>query len=223
MCFYYLKKTEAEGKLRATKDILRSTYASGLKSPARLGELLVTYEAVTPSEVKRGDMQISFGVHDSPFGPCLVAITERGICQIAFLDTKDDKEAVRTIREKWPEAVMVKNEKKTKLYALHIFAKKHSKKPIHLLIKGTNFQIKVWEALLSIPPGQTSTYAAIAKAIGKGKAVRAVGTACGKNAIAYLIPCHRVLTSGGALGGYRWGLARKKALLLRESVETHFA
>lgn len=212
----YLMNKEVKERLRSSKNILRSTYASGLKSPARLGELLVTYEAITPSELKRGDIKIIYGVHASPFGHCLIAATTRGICQIAFLDTKNNTEAVRTIHEKWPHAEIRKDLKETKRYANRIFARKGAQKPFHLLIKGTNFQIKVWEALLSIPEGQTSTYAAIAKAIGKGKAVRAVGTACGKNAIAYLIPCHRVLTSGGGLGGYHWGLSRKQALLARE-------
>jgi AraC family transcriptional regulator, regulatory protein of adaptative response / methylated-DNA-[protein]-cysteine methyltransferase len=212
----YLKTREVQERLVASKDILRSTYASGLKSPARLNELLVTYEAVTPKEFKAGDVTIFYGIHPSPFGHCLIAATDRGICQIAFMEEKDHQAAKDTIAEKWPEATVVKDEARTRAYAERIFAKTRSKKPFHLLIKGTNFQIKVWEALLRIPEGQTSTYAAIAKAIGKGKAVRAVGTACGKNAIALLIPCHRVLASSGSLGGYRWGLGRKRALLARE-------
>lgn len=214
----YLKNQEVKGRLQSSRDILKSTYASNLKSPARLGELLVTYEAVTPSECKSGEIDISYGIHPSPFGHCLIAATKRGICQVAFMDTQSDQDALRVIREKWPEALVHRDQKYTKLLAERIFARKHSKKPLHLLIKGTNFQIKVWEALLSIPEGQTSTYAAIAKVIGKGTAVRAVGTACGKNAIGFLIPCHRVLASDGALGGYRWGLARKRAVLVRESL-----
>ncbi len=212
----YLKNKNVKERLLASRDILRSTYASGLKSPARLNELLVTYEAVTPKEFKEGNVTIFYGIHPSPFGHCLIAATHRGICQVAFMDTTDDREARRVIREKWPEVEMVRGQQQTTPYAKHIFAKRRAKKPLHLLIKGTNFQIKVWEALLSIPEGQTSTYAAIAKAVKKGKAVRAVGTACGKNAIALLIPCHRVLASSGALGGYRWGLPRKRALLAQE-------
>lgn len=214
----YLKNKEAKERLRSSGDILKSTYASDLKSPARLGELLVTYEAVTPSEVKSGDIDILYGIHPSPFGHCLIAATKRGVCHVAFMDTRSDEDALQVIKEKWPEALVRKDQKGTKVLADKIFAHRRGAKPVHLLIKGTNFQIKVWEALLAIPQGQTSTYAAIAKAIGKSKAVRAVGTACGKNAIGLLIPCHRVLASSGSLGGYRWGLARKRALLAREAL-----
>lgn len=214
----YLLKEEAKNSLTSTNSVLRSAYATGLSSPTRLTELMITYEAISPGELGHGGLEIRYGVHKSPFGHCLIAVTKRGICQIAFLDRTDEAHVLSTIRERWPEALIKKDQEATHAYAERMFDGRRSKKPFHLLIKGTNFQIQVWEALLRIPEGQTSTYAAIAKVIGKEKAVRAVGTACGKNAIAYLIPCHRVLTSDGGLGGYRWGSWRKEALLLRESL-----
>ena len=162
--------------------------------------------------------KVLYSVQQSPFGLCFVAILGKEIAAISFPNTGSKKEVVETLGEKWPKAILEENEATLAPYFKKIFAKSNAsstKKPSFIL-EGTPFQKKVWQALLKIPRGETSTYTAIAKAIGSPKAVRAVGTACGKNNIAYLIPCHRVLTSSGQLGGYRWGAARKKAILAWE-------
>lgn len=203
-----------------SKDVLSAAHASGLSGPGRLHGLMVTHEAVSPGEFKSGEIEITYGIHQSPFGWCLIGITKRGICHLSFMEDNHEEKAVRLIERSWPKAVLVKNNKKTERYVKQIFnpRKKQSKRPVHLLIKGTNFQIKVWEALLAIPDGQVASYAQIARAAGNPKAVRAAGTSCGNNAIAFLIPCHRVLTSAGGIGGYRWGTGRKEAMLAWESI-----
>lgn len=157
---------------------------------------------------------ILYGVHSSPFGLCLIAIEGQKICYAAFAHTKSDAAAKKIVGEAFPLARITKNISATKLFAERIFKQK---KTVPFSMNGTAFQIKVWNALLKIPKGKTKTYKDIAEVIGSPKAVRAVGTACGKNSIAYLIPCHRVVASGGKLGGYRWGLQRKHAMLSQES------
>jgi len=157
---------------------------------------------------------ISYGVHQSPFGLCLIAVAEEGICQLSFLEDGNEEPGIELIQKTWPEATLHQDQKVTATLAQKIFATKPSE--VDLLVKGTDFQMKVWEALLKIPKGSTSTYAEIARVAGSPKASRAVGSACGKNQIAFLIPCHRVLTSTGKLGGYRWGIVRKKMMLEKE-------
>ncbi|MES3005841.1 MAG: methylated-DNA--[protein]-cysteine S-methyltransferase [Patescibacteria group bacterium] len=168
---------------------------------------------ISPEESK--NIEITYGIHQSPFGWCLIGLTKHYVCQISFLDKEDRNLAERMIREVWPEAKVFRNDLALKPYVGRVFSGKSSKS-VRLLVRGTSFQIKVWEALLSIPEGKTSNYRAIAEGIGSAKAVRAVGTACGKNPIGYLIPCHRVLTSKGGLGGYHWGIKRKKMMLTWE-------
>ncbi len=214
----YITKEEVKVPLKKGKSVLASAHASGLSGPGRLHDLMVTYEAVTPGEWKSGDIEITYGIHTSPFGWCIIGITRRGICYLSFSDTKDDRRASALIQDAWPAATIVRDDAVTRSYVGQMFSSS-GKKALHLLIQGTNFQIKVWEALLAIPAGTTTSYAGIASAIGSPKAVRAAGTACGKNKIAYLIPCHRVLTSNGGIGGYRWGVARKEALLAWEAAK----
>jgi AraC family transcriptional regulator, regulatory protein of adaptative response / methylated-DNA-[protein]-cysteine methyltransferase len=218
----YLAKEHAKSALTNSKDVLKAAHASGLSGPGRLHGLMVTHEAVSPGEFKTGKFEIIYGIHSSPFGKCLIGITKRGVCHLSFLDDGNEQKAINRINQSWPNAMLLKDEKKTAEYVKNIFApgNKPRKRPIHLLIKGTNFQIKVWEALLAIPDGRLSNYSQIARSAGFPKAARAVGTACGNNSIAYLIPCHRVLTSSGGIGGYRWGTGRKEAILAWENV--HF-
>lgn len=216
----YLLKEKAKTILEESEDILKATCRAGLSGPNRLHELMVTYEALSPSELKKGNIEITYGVHDTLFGWCVIGITGRGICALFFVESSDQKIAIKRIKEVWAAAALKRDDAKTLPFIKKIFASKKTNKPLHLVIKGTNFQIKVWEALLSIPEGQTLSYKEVAEKTGFPKAVRAVGTACGKNAIALLIPCHRVLTSGGAIGGYRWGTKRKEAILARESVRS---
>jgi AraC family transcriptional regulator of adaptative response/methylated-DNA-[protein]-cysteine methyltransferase len=139
------------------------------------------------------------------------------VCHISFLEKGTATEAEKSIISHWPQIKLQKHDATTKKYAERIFI---SKKPVVIIMKGTDFQKKVWDALREIPWGTTLTYADIAEAVGKPKAVRAVGTACGKNSIAFLIPCHRVVTSDGKLGGYRWGIERKKKMLEWEQVRS---
>lgn len=160
-------------------------------------------------------MEITYGIHSSPFGWCLLGIRGGKICNLSFLEKKSRSHALALLKEKWPQVTYLYSESKTKPYLKKVFGGKKSEKPA-LLIEGTDFQKKVWEELLKIPRGKTKTYNDIAKGIKAPKAVRAVGTACGKNSIAFAIPCHRVIASDGSLGGYRWGLKRKQAILAWE-------
>lgn len=212
----YLTKERAKEQLRASRDVLAAAHAAGLSGPARLHGLMITHEAVTPGEFRSGDIAIAYGIHPSPFGWCLIGVTARGICQLTFMERESDEEARSYLLERWPRAAITRDQSVTAPLAEKIFGKGRGKVP--LLVRGTNFQIKVWEALLRIPEGRVADYATIARMIGAPKAVRAVGTACGSNAIAYLIPCHRVLGSDGGMGGYRWGTLRKEAMLAREGI-----
>ena len=159
-------------------------------------------------------LTISYGFHPTPFGECLIALTGRGICGLIFVDKGGRKDALSRFRQSWKKADIKQDQTETKSTVDKIFKSPASAK---LFCRGTDFQVKVWEALLKIKPGKVATYKDIAQKIGNPKAVRAVGTAIGRNAIAYLIPCHRVIRGTGHLGGYRWGLGRKRAMLALES------
>ena len=202
--------------LAERRSVLDATYAAGLSGPGRLHDLFVTVEAVTPGEFKSGGagLRLRWGLHDTPFGRALLATSERGICHLAFGD--DDVELAETFGARWPGAERQRSEPETALLVRRVFsplASAEGGRPLSLVLKGTNFQLKVWEALLRIPAGETTTYEAIAEAVGRPTAVRAVGTAVGQNPVAFVVPCHRVLRKTGALGGYRWGLDRKRAML----------
>ncbi len=216
----YITNERAKAELSNSKNMLAAAYRSGLSGSGRLHDLLVTYEALSPGEFKKGTFVITYGIHKSPFGWCTIGVTPRGIIHLAFLKSDRTKEAVTSIHSKWPKAILVRDDKATKKYIDIIFKHKNPKRPLHLLLRGTNFQIKVWQALLALPSGTTASYGAIAKKVGAGKASRAVGSACGKNSIGFLIPCHRVLTSEGGIGGYRWGTDRKEAILAWEKIKT---
>ena len=164
------------------------------------------------------DMEIAYGFHPTVFGECLIGVSGRGICFLNFLDGTSHRQALEQQKANWKNAIFKSDSVITGKIVKRIFT--GGRKPATLLVKGTNFQIKVWEALLKIDFGATSSYKKIAAAIGKPGAVRAVGNACGRNDLAFLIPCHRVLTSGGELGGYRWGEKRKLALLEWERMRT---
>ncbi len=161
-------------------------------------------------------MRITYGIHKTPFGLALIAIEKQKVIHLSFIDPNKKSTAINNSKKIWPEAEIVRRDTETKKYIKDIFSTKKSIYSKKLIMQGTDFQRKVWKALLGILFGKTSTYAEIAKKVGSPKAVRAVGSACGKNAIAFLIPCHRVLTSTGKIGGYRWGTKRKEALLAWE-------
>jgi len=215
----YLTLERAKASLDASESVLAASFAAGLSSPGRLHDLFVNIEAVTPGEYKRGGagLVIFHGIHESPFGPCLLMHTERGICALAFVDEGDDGRALTAMSARWPNARLVADPGPGAELAARVFAA-HGRggNTVTLLLHGTPFQIQVWEALLRIPPGAVTSYQALATYIGRPNASRAVGTANGANPISYLIPCHRVIRKSGALGGYRWGLGRKLAMLSQE-------
>ncbi len=220
----FLTKEHAKTLLEDSKNILDVTYETGLSSPGRLHDLFIACEAMTPGAYKdKGQgLTIGFGFTPSPFGPCMIAFTSQGICTLKFVRDYSREEMEALLTAAWPNAAIVQNDAKAREFAGRIFASAIPDKPapLHLYIRGTNFQIKVWEALTRIPMGHTVTYQDIAEYIGNPKAVRAVGTAVGKNPVPYIIPCHRVIRKMGVFGNYGEGKSRKKAILGWESART---
>lgn len=209
---------------------LDASYELGLSSGSRLYDHFVQIEAVTPSEYKQAGqgLTIVYGYHDTPYGLAFIAMTQRGICQFDFVEAGQREEPLARLKEHWHQAVISNDDAETKRVVDMLFASESpvgpyfssvskDDRPLSLWVRGTNFQLNVWRALLKIPAGQLATYGGIAQAIGKPKAFRAVGSAIGRNPIALLIPCHRVIRQSGELGGYRWGEVRKQAILARET------
>jgi AraC family transcriptional regulator, regulatory protein of adaptative response / methylated-DNA-[protein]-cysteine methyltransferase len=219
----FLTKEGAKELLGRSENLLDTTHQVGLSSLGRLHDLFVTTEAVTPGEYKsRGaGVTIRYGLHASPFGKCLIAVTERGICHLGFVQTSEG-DAIDHLVAGWKQARMIEDYRSTAALVEPIFDLRNSGrgKPLNVHLRGTNFQLKVWEALLQVPAGAVTTYEGIASSIGRPGATRAVGTAVGHNPIAVLIPCHRVIRKVGEFGNYRYGSSRKKALLAREFVTT---
>ena len=217
----FLTKEHAKALIEGSDSILDTTFDSGLSSPGRLHDLFVTCEAVTPGEYKKkgAGLEIRYGLHPSPFGECLLAVTERGLCALTFVQDGDRREPVADLERQWPRAVIRQDPKATVglLEQVFGFPRDNPPAPLYLFVKGTNFQIKVWEALLKIPLGRAVTYEDIARHIGMPQAARAVGNAVGRNPIPFLIPCHRVIRKMGVFGYYGGGPARKKAMLGWES------
>ena len=214
----YLTLDYAKAQLEASASILDATYDAGLSGPARLHDLFVTYEAMSPGAFKRrGEgVEIAWGVHPSPFGPCFVAQTERGICALGFADGDDgDAEAVRAeFGRRWPAARFHEDPAATAHVAVRIFGEHPTDgTPLRLAVAGTNFQLKVWEALLRVPPGRITSYQALGRALGLTRSARAVGGAVAANPISYLIPCHRVIRDTGRISHYEWGRSRKRVML----------
>jgi len=218
----FLTASHAKQLLRESLPILEASFAAGLSSPGRLHDLLIATEAVTPGEFKAGGagITIRYGFHETPFGLCLIGVTERGICRFEFIDAADQSELVTRLREAWPEATLSEDLNATGAVIEQIFARRGAagRRELKLLLRGTNFQLKVWQALLQIPEGRVASYGFLAQQLGCPGASRAIGTAVGQNPVGYLIPCHRVLRQTGELGGYRWGIERKQAILGRELV-----
>jgi AraC family transcriptional regulator of adaptative response/methylated-DNA-[protein]-cysteine methyltransferase len=181
---------------------------------------VVNAEAVTPGEYQRAGagLAVRYGFHPSPFGDCLIAVTPRGICHLAFVHPVSRQAALARLRHDWPLADLIADQDATRLAAARAFPApgvgRHPSVALH--VKGTNFQLKVWEALLRVPDGMVTTYGALATAIGDPQSARAVGTAVGGNPVSWLIPCHRVIRSTGELGGYAWGPDRKRVMLALE-------
>jgi AraC family transcriptional regulator of adaptative response/methylated-DNA-[protein]-cysteine methyltransferase len=211
----------AKERLLETESVLEAAWDAGLSGGGRLHDLMVTVEAVTPGEYKRhgADLTIRYGLHPSPFGECLLGVTDRGLCSLEFLADRNDEEALAELARRWPGAELTPEPHATQPYLDKLFPEPGAEPrgPFTLHIKGTNFQLQVWQALLRIPAGTLTTYGAIARYLDKPGASRAVGQAVGWNPISYLIPCHRVISSTTGLGGYRWGLPRKRAILAWEA------
>jgi AraC family transcriptional regulator of adaptative response/methylated-DNA-[protein]-cysteine methyltransferase len=201
------------------KDILTASLEAGLSSPSRAHDLFVTTEAVSPGEFKaRGQgIGIQYGVHETPFGSALLAVTQRGLCSLAFFD-RDSQAAVADLKNKWPLASINRNPKSTKPYFQAIFQNNKKNQPLSIFLMGTRFQLQVWRALLQLPDGALISYKSLTLNAGLAKAYRAVGSAVGNNPIAYLIPCHRVIKASGLIGDYRWGAERKKMILASEQI-----
>lgn len=208
----FLTKENVKALLSRTS-VLSAAYEAGLSGPSRLHDLLVQCEAVTPGEyrTKGAGVNIAYGFHPTPFGECLLALTGRGICFLAFVDG-ERQYALEQLRFDWANANLREDPSRTRLVVGQIFAPRPGAS-IALHLRGTNFQIKVWEALLRLPPGAVTSYEALAEQVGSVKAARAVGNAVARNPLAYLIPCHRVLQKAGGFGNYRYGPARKQAIL----------
>ena len=216
----FLTLDYAKRALEESPSVLDAAYAAGLSSPSRLYDLFVAMEAMTPGEFRKkgAGLEIHFGFHPSPFGECLVARTDRGICALFFVLRDNRQEALEDLRRRWPEAKLLEAPESAERLVKHIFDGRSHHVPLD--IHGTNFQIKVWQALLKIPPGAVVPYEKVAAGVGKPRATRAVATAIGQNPIAFLIPCHRVIRKVGAIGGYHGGTVRKRAMLAWEAVHT---
>jgi AraC family transcriptional regulator of adaptative response/methylated-DNA-[protein]-cysteine methyltransferase len=201
--------------------LLETSFEVGLSGPGRLHDLFVTHEAMSPGEWKaRGaGLTIRYGLHPSPFGGALVMITDRGLAGLAFTDEPDGMDAFEDMASRWPNAHYVEDVEATAAYAERIFDPKRwdPKAPLRVVLIGSDFQVRVWEALLRIPMGCAVTYSSIAERLGQPTASRAVGAAVGRNPISFVVPCHRALGKSGALTGYHWGLTRKRAMLGWES------
>ena len=213
----YITKEHAKKLLRNSRSVMDTSYEVGLSSGSRLHDLFVVCEAVTPGSYKRGGegLQIFYGSHPSPFGYCLLGATEQGVCYLEFLEEGLKDPSIRGIRKRWPRADIVFKPKKSRALVKKIFDfhPASGATPLSLYVKGSNFQIKVWEALLKIPLGNVVTYEDVAKQIRMPKAARAVGNAVGQNPIPFVIPCHRVIRKVGEFGNYGGGRERKKAML----------
>ncbi len=217
----FLTAEHAKRALRESRSVLDAAFEAGLSSPGRLHDLMVTLEAVSPGEFRTGGagLVIRWGVHETPFGDCLVAATARGICALEFLAGRPAAEAVEELAANWPAAELQRQPAATEPLVGRIFPAGAASPSgaFHLLVRGTNFQLRVWQALLRIPAGAVTSYGDLARRLGKPGAARAVGGAVGRNPVSYLIPCHRVVREATGLGHYRWGAARKHALLAWEA------
>ncbi|QPJ61431.1 MAG: methylated-DNA--[protein]-cysteine S-methyltransferase [Candidatus Nitronauta litoralis] len=218
----FLTLEHAKSVLDKSRNLLDATLDSGLSSVSRLHDLFLQCESVTPGEYKsRGEgLTISYGFHPSPFGECLLATTENGICGLTFIQNGDRDNVMEFLSRRWKQASLKKEPRSTGKFMDQIFSKNPDRKtPLYLYVKGTNFQIKVWEALVRIPQGALVSYQDVARYLGRPKSSRAVANAVANNPIQYLVPCHRVIQGMGAFGGYQAGPDRKKALVAWEAAQ----
>lgn len=218
----FLTVEHAKTRLQESKSIMETSLKTGLSGSGHLHNQFISIEVVSPSEFKnRGaQLNIRYGFHATPFGEALLALSTRGILALSFVDEDNRQAALGKLKSDWCNASFVEDNKTTKTIVSCLFTqKKINKEKTVLSVRGTNFQIKVWNALLGIPSGSVVSYQSIADKIERPRSVRAVANAIGANPVAYLIPCHRVLRSNGELSGYRWGPDRKRIMLGREWAE----
>ncbi|WP_390912015.1 methylated-DNA--[protein]-cysteine S-methyltransferase [Pseudosulfitobacter sp. SM2401] len=213
----YLTLGHAKAMLAAQVSTMQTAHAAGLSGSGRLHDLFLRWEAMSPGEYAKGGagLQIFWGWFDSPFGRAIVMGTTRGICGLGLAGEIGEDAAFADLAKRWPNAEFIEDADRLRPWVASAFGKVGEKAPLHLI--GAPFQIKVWEALLCVPTGQVTTYSDIAEQVGNPRAVRAVGTAIGRNPVSWLIPCHRALRKSGALGGYHWGLPMKRAMLAYEA------
>jgi AraC family transcriptional regulator of adaptative response/methylated-DNA-[protein]-cysteine methyltransferase len=207
----------AKGLLRDSASVLDAALDSGLSGPSRLHDLFVTHEAMSPGEWKTGGagMTLQYGFHPSPFGTAIVIASGRGLAGLAFADPGQEQTALADMLRRWPNATCVEDHAGTAALAQRIFDTRlwRPDQPLRVVLIGTDFEVRVWEALLKIPMGCATTYSDVAANIRSPKASRAVGAAVGRNPVSFVVPCHRVLGKSGALTGYHWGITRKQAML----------
>lgn len=208
----------AKAELRGGASVLSASLEAGLSGPSRLHDLCVKIEAMTPGEYAGGGagLIVDYGFHDSPFGVALLLATSKGVCGLGFADEGNDEQLLADMKARWPKAQYRENRPRTAPLAQQVFERR-GEVPLHLI--GTPWQVKVWQALLEIPSGRFASYGSVAQAVGDPRAARAAGAAVGRNPLAWIIPCHRVLASDGSLHGYHWGLDRKRAMLAVEAAQ----
>jgi len=203
--------------LRDSASVLDATYEVGLSGPGRLHDLFVTHEAMSPGEWKSGGegLTVRFGFHPSPFGKALVMATERGLAGLAFADAGEDQTTLADMKRRWPKATYISDAPRTAPIAHRIFdpTQWQQDRPLRVVLIGTDWEVRIWETLMKIPMGRVATYSGIAGKVCTPAAARAVGAAVGKNPIAFVVPCHRVIGKAGDLTGYHWGITRKRAML----------
>ncbi|MGQ0750382.1 MAG: methylated-DNA--[protein]-cysteine S-methyltransferase [Betaproteobacteria bacterium] len=217
----YLTVEQAKARLVRSGSMDDVVSDVGLSGAGRLHDLFATLEAVSPGEFRRAGsgLTIRYGIHRSPFGECLIATTERGVCCLHFIARQEEETAA--LEAEWPAARLVRDAGSTGRIAARLIdpIRARTGGPLSLLVKGTNFQVQIWRALLAIPPGRLTTYSELGKRVGHPGASRAVGNAVAANPIAWLIPCHRVIRETGEFGNYRWGESRKAAMLGWEAAQ----
>jgi AraC family transcriptional regulator of adaptative response/methylated-DNA-[protein]-cysteine methyltransferase len=217
----YLTKAQAMERLRQGQSVLDSALSSGLSGPGRLHDLLVTTEAMTPGEARRKGLGVSvcYGYGVTPFGEALLAWTDRGVCFLGFCDERGRQDTRDDFIQQWPDASLTENNAEAGARLAEIFHETEHK-PLKVWLRGSPFQLRVWEALLNLPAGTHCTYGQLAAFSGNAGASRAIGSAIGRNPVSWLIPCHRVINSLGTLGGYRWGTGIKQAMIGYEAART---
>ena len=217
-----VKQGDLKNRIQNSKNIAQMADMVGLSSPSRVYDLFVNIEGVTPATFKNkgAGLTIHYGYHDTPFGECFIAATEKGLCGITFLQGENKAEEFILFTRKWDFATLIENATFTQSYIEQIFnQKRKNTEKLTVLVQGTPFQIKVWEALINTHASQQLSYSQVSQLIDSPKASRAVGTALANNTIGYLIPCHRVIKNNGELGHYRWGIERKTAMLAWEQAQ----